>query len=156
LSTGAPVTSEPLTPSQVTFHIEEYKALRAEIMAQGKSTLDVYLYAVLASGGIAAWLLTHRAEILVYGDLAPKVAGLIPLVLVALGFYWSRIFSGIIVTIGRYMRQLEDRLATSGLGWETFLATSPDERTLGLEVPRRMRTAWIALAVANLSLAVLA
>jgi hypothetical protein len=143
-----------LTPQQLQYHLEEYKALRAEVLAHEKSSVDVYLYAVVASGGIAAWLLTHRTELLLYGVYAVKGAAVIPFFVAVMAFSWSRVFNSIIGNVARYGREVEQRLAAPGLGWETFLSAGAD---IGAHaIPRRQRLRWLALLAANALLVIVA
>jgi hypothetical protein len=145
----------PLSEIELRYHLEEFKALRTELQAEKKSFIDFFLYAVVASGGIAAWLFTHQTELAAYGTLITKMAAAIPLAVTAFAFYISWTVTGSIIgALGRYGRQLEGRVAASGLGWETFLAT-PAER-LSTRVPSKMLLGWAALMLVNASLIVVA
>lgn len=146
----------PLTPSELAFHIEEYKALRSELLVHLKSSMDVFLYAAIASGGISAWLLTQRADLITgYGYLAWKAATAIPFLVSLLAFTWANIFNSIVAALANYHRTLEKRVAAPGLGWETFL--SEGTQAIGARaVPRRQRTRWLALLAADVLLIVVA
>lgn len=155
MSDPAPDRTPNLTPTELAFHLEEYKALRAEILAQEKASIDVFLYAVVGSGAISAWLITQRTGLNGYGFIAWKAATAIPLLVSVLAFYWSTIFNAIIATIARYHRVLEQRIGADGLGWEGFVGSAA-EKVGGAAIPKRQRLRWLALLAGNLVFLVVA
>ena len=142
------------TEAALRYHLEEYKAMRSEIATFGKQQFDLYIYALIANGGIATWLLTNKAEVLAYGPFAVKVAGLILLLVTGLAWYRSTMFATVVRSIGRYVRKLEANIAMPGMGWESFHA-GPEERRLGARLPMREALGWALLAVADIAFVIL-
>jgi hypothetical protein len=136
------------TETQLRFHLEEYKAMRSEIAGFTKLGFDFYIYALIANGGIAAWLLTNKAQILAYGSFAMKIAAVIPLLVTGLAWHRSTMFAIIVRSIGRYLHKIEAQIAMAGMGWETFLI-DPAERRLGSSLPGREAIGWALLAIAD-------
>lgn len=100
-----------LTEAQLQYHLEEYKALRAEVNVGIRGQFDAYLYALVANGGIMAWLLTHKADLVVYGGTGQKLAALVPALVTVLAWIWTLFFGWHMGTIGAYARRLEERVA---------------------------------------------
>lgn len=145
----------PLTDAERQFHIEEYKSLRSEILQNAKAQSDLFVYTLLAVGGMLSWLLTHKADLLAYGPVLAKAAMFIPFLVTALAFFWVRHYNSIIIEIGKYNLSAERRIAAAELGWETFIA-SDAERDFRRHPARSMLIGWSALMVAGVVLAVLA
>lgn len=152
---GTPETPAPeLTPNQLQFHLEEYRGLRAEITTSIRSQFEAYLYALVANGGIIAWLLANRAELEAYGFWGLKLAALVPLLVTVLAYCWTIFYGKHVQTVGGYLRKLEERIGAANLGWETFLAGQP--YIPGSHYLKRMHYGnllWILLFLADIGFA---
>lgn len=151
-STEAPAPE--LTPPQLQFHLEEYRGLRAEITATIRSQFEAYLYALVANGGIIAWLLANRAQLDTYGYWGLKLAALVPFLVTLLAYCWTLFYGKHIQTAGGYLRKLEERIGAANLGWETFLASQP--HIAGSHLLKRMyygNLLWILLFLADIAFA---
>ena len=68
----------PSTSSQSFVPVEKHTLPRKASGAIARYRLEVLLWALVASGGMIAWLLAHRAEGLAYGPFAAKAAIILP------------------------------------------------------------------------------
>lgn len=141
-SAAVPTDAAALTPAQLQFHLEEYKALRTEVAGNIRAQFDAYLYALVANGGIVTWLLTHRQDTLAFGLWGERAAALVPLLVTALAYVWTIFYGRQVEIIGSYARRLEQRVGADGLGWESFLASAAGAGTASRGA-RRMRLAWL-------------
>ncbi|MCW2240549.1 hypothetical protein [Azospirillum canadense] len=125
---------------RVTFHIEEFKALKTEIGELVKASLANVQYALLMSGGIFTWLITHKDSAEKSGlELAwylPAVISVFFGVLSAVGYVR-------IGTMAVYLLELERNMACGRRGWESYFQpqTSWFGGIYGL--------AWLALIVVD-------
>ncbi len=154
MNDGRSDTLEPLSPTQLQFHLEEYKSLRAEIAANTKAAFDAYLYALVSNGGIAAWLLTHRADLTAFPPLIQHVAAAVPLMVTLLALVLTMFHARNIALVAEYLQALEKRVAGSGLGWEGFVGARADF-VLGVKFPRRMALNWLLLVGGGVAFAAL-
>lgn len=131
---------------KIDYHIEEFKALKAEIAELVKATHAHMTYALLASGGIYSWLLTSKAsEInarLVISE--PWLICLVPL-LITVGFGLLTWLSYTRIGLkGAYIATLEEYFAVRPLGWE--MRFEKEQTTLA----HAHTGIWIGLLFANL------
>ena len=143
-----------MTAAEFQFHLEEYKSLRAEIAANIKAGFDAYLYALVSSGGIIAWLIIHKTEIAEYGALGRAVAAGLPLFVTVLAAIITRFHVRNMVRVASYLQKLERRVGAPGLGWEGFHRDTHD-RTMGLRFPPSMAAFWGLLALGDIAFAVM-
>jgi hypothetical protein len=143
---NGPAPSEPLPPElhpplapqnehRIAFHMAEFSALKAEIAELVKVASSNLQYALAASGGITAWLLTAKVPedgktLLFPAKLqGPHLVFLLPLLLsVAFGMLAAAAY----LRIGHkaeYLKLLESWLRAAGLGWERLFEHRP--RMLG-------------------------
>jgi hypothetical protein len=121
-----PATYESLSGGYVTFHQAEFTALKSEIAELVKAAASNFQYAILASGGMFAWLLTSDLKTLAQRDAA---RGELMSTAVFLPYGVSALFGALslagFVRIGEmatYLRALEKKLACSPFGWETYFS----------------------------------
>lgn len=110
---GGSPADDVTTGDRVAFHMAEFEALKAEIAELVKQTGSYMTFAITASGGIAAWLLTNRME--------PEIlwwARWLPLVVSALFGCFAMAAYLRMADKGRYLQKIEERLGFDGLGWE--------------------------------------
>jgi hypothetical protein len=162
-----PIRPEDLkVPQQLTYHMEEFKALKAEIAELIKVAYGHLSYALLASAGIYSWLLTSKcasgasSEKLLFHTDKLHLLWLLPLIV-------SLIFATLAGTaylrighIGQYIDQLEtlfalrvesDNLdeAETPLGWErSFARRAPIVSGIYF-------VAWMVLLAGNIVIAIL-
>lgn len=125
----------PENQTCMSFHMAEFTALKAEIAELVKVASSNLQYALAASGGITAWLLSAKVpdtgEKLLF-PLEPvqlRYAFLLPLLLsVAFGTLAGAAY-GRIGYKAKYLKLLEDWMRAAGLGWERRFGTRA--RTLG-------------------------
>jgi hypothetical protein len=130
------------TPEQQAFLLQEFNALRKEIEMEIKQLRDYLQAAILASGGIWAWFLSHPDPKL------PPMAYFIPLFLSALLFAQTFGLRAKIFKLGDYIADIEKsfQLPTI-LGWERNLRSGRIKRD---RVPRLEKTIWSCLCAGNL------
>ena len=142
-----------MTDEQLRFHLEEYKVARAEIAAMIKLLYETFFGAALASGGIAAWLLTNADKVAQVSALTQRAAWFIPFgvaLIGCLGFYH---FDSIITRVAQYVKKLEGALAAEGLGWERA-QDSDFVRSTGQLSRWRFGVGWGVILLADLGLAI--
>ena len=136
-----------MTEEQLRFHIEEYKALRAEIAAYVKYSFDFFLYAAIASGAIAAWLLTHGAELAGLSPGVARGAAFIPFMISLIAYLFTRHLIFIVDRTAMYCSKFEAAAAIPGLGWETHLRSGSAPVPLVIALTHHM--SWVVLIGAN-------
>lgn len=151
---AALLVEQPLESGQLQFHLEEYKSLRAEIAANIKAGFDAYLYALVSNGGIMAWLLTHRADLLTYDPVVQRFAGMVPLLVTILAAILTSFHIRNMQRIAGYLTRLERRIGAADLGWEGFHIETHD-RTMGMRLPRAMALFWPLLVLGDIAFAAL-
>lgn len=121
-----------MTESQVTFHLEEYKQIRAEVIGLLGRVEQLFRYSIVVTASVTAWLLTTTL-----GASKANVACVkVPRDVAALGWYIAPAFvliaglmAGVtmrrIIQMGRYLRLLERCLGRRHLGWEQFIVSKP-------------------------------
>ncbi|MBX3575625.1 MAG: hypothetical protein KF723_00340 [Rhizobiaceae bacterium] len=143
-----------LAPAELQFHLEEYRTLRAEINGNIRSQFETYLYALVANGGIVAWLLTNRVNLEAFGEWGVRLAAFVPLLVTLLAYCWTLFHGTHIQAIGSYLARLESRVGAAGLGWEAFLTDQPGvRRSHWLKRMHYGRLLWIILASADIGFA---
>lgn len=118
------------------FHLEEYRSLRAEIIAQGSKYDQLKLILLGACGAIYSWIFSNMlgnissTTCTKFDYMTMTVILMIPVfVCMAMGFiafaYWE-----FFEKAGTYLRILEDYLGKSCLGWEghAFRRTADDSK----------------------------
>jgi len=145
---------QPLTAGQLQYHLEEYKSLRAEIQANIKASFDAYLYALVSNGGIMAWLLTHRSDLMAFSVVVQRFAGVVPLMVTVLAAILTAFHLRNMARIAGYLTKLERRVGAAGLGWEGFHVQTHD-RVLGMRLPPAMALFWPILVIGDIAFAAL-
>lgn len=115
-------SSDPLrvtTPNEVTFHLEEYKALKAEIAELVQQTAGHISLAATGGGAIMAWLLTNRSNISGF-----PIAWYLPFAVSAMLGILSLVAYLRITTKGIYLEMIERALGNQHLGWERFFGSA--------------------------------
>lgn len=121
-----------MTPSEVDFHLEEYKQIRDEVTSLITKTEQLVQYCVLIAAGVFTWLTALSfgmdesgpcSKVPVSGDIAQQVwwipAGAVLVVgLLGLGRFVR------VKEMGKYLQQLEDAMGHKSLGWEKFCPVS--------------------------------
>ena len=124
------VESSRGTRNGATFDIEEFKALRQEILQKVDAAFRLEVYAVTGVAAVYAWLVTQRAAI-------PRSVWFIPVLFPLLGLLRAKTLGHQMVVAGKYLRLLEKRMRPKGLddegdivhGWEGYLHRSDVWRT---------------------------
>ncbi|HVZ30334.1 MAG TPA: hypothetical protein VG839_08065 [Asticcacaulis sp.] len=100
-----------------TFHIEEYRALRAEMLYLFKEINDSFRFYLTGISAIIAWLLTlspPRPD-----DVWLRIASAwIPCVLVIILSISTARSAASVRNIGNYLLRLEDHFGVADLGWQ--------------------------------------
>src|SRR5437764_9663179 len=103
---------EPTCPD---FHLEEYRALRAEIAA-GEAEI-ARIEGVVGIACAAIWLWIFGAKLPAW-----KILGFVPTLVVLFGWMRSSALYASILRIAGYLRKLESHYACSPLtGWERYM-----------------------------------
>lgn len=138
-----------MTPSQQSFHLEEYKQLRMEVIGLVTRIEQLFRYSLIVAASVFAWLLVNSLglsnengelksclklpfELMVFGWSIP------PLFIAGAGRL-AYITNIRVSEMGEYLKRLEDALGINALGWEKFnagLATILNPET---------KKAWIAM-----------
>ncbi|MGD9615860.1 MAG: hypothetical protein AB7H90_05125 [Alphaproteobacteria bacterium] len=105
------------------FHLKEFDALRKEISDAEARFFSIIQYVLTISGAIYAFLLGIGK----FGGLNAKlpstafnIVAFVPAVTSAVGFAANVAIGLYLVSIGKYLSELEAVYAVSGLGWERF------------------------------------
>lgn len=110
-----------------SFHVEEYKALRAEIVDRIQSVRAVERESLLGVGAFYAWLVTQ------VNHEAPWVFVIVSILPIAVSFmahFRRKAELQQIERLGRYLKDIESKYAMPKLaGWEHFLADPKRSRT---------------------------
>jgi hypothetical protein len=136
---------------QGEFHLEEYKALRGELLSRLQVIHDIQRGIAIGAVAIYAWVATQTR-----GDelpLLPLLAAWLPVILAVAGNRELRANSGRIHELGWYLARLEERLGNAGLGWEHKLGSPAGDGGLAGRfdnIPshhRKMRRLFIVFTV---------
>lgn len=106
---------------ELLFHLEEYKAMRSEIVARASRIDTITTYITIGNYFYFGWLITYALNGHNLGSGFLIIAAWIPLVITTLvwaNVAWRR--HGV-SRIAEYVRKIEDAFALKGLGWEHFL-----------------------------------
>jgi|ERR1700693_2273123 len=102
-------------PTNRDFHLEEWKGLRAEILANSAEARSTERYAVL--GSVAVWVWVVGVKQPTYWP-----ALFLPPLLIALGFWRTEALDRTTLVIGKYLARIEDYLGSPVPGgWEHYL-----------------------------------
>jgi hypothetical protein len=113
---------------QSDFHIAEFTALRGEMATQLKAAQSAVLLSLGGNSIIVSWISTQLSgHANVNGILI--TASWVPLVLTAIAWIFCRDRMRSMWRIAEYVKHLEQRLASEGLGWETYLDKLRAQRT---------------------------
>lgn len=100
--------------SQIQFHLEEYRSLKAEVEYRVKATERIELVVVGGIAGLYAWLSKE-------GIAAPEIWWL-PVVLVIIGALRQIALLNRIMEVTSYVREIEKNFCQNEIGgWEHFL-----------------------------------
>jgi hypothetical protein len=121
----------------VDFHIAEYSALRSELQLNIRNATEAVLYSLIANALIVAWIAGLNPAAGSASEFA-LVASVLPITLTILAWAIFRQRIGAVASMADYCRQLEQRFALEGLGWQKFVA---DTRGLRLFRSRHIYTA---------------
>jgi hypothetical protein len=135
---------EPTKDQQIAFHMAEFTALKAEIAEQVKAAAANFQYALIASGGVIAWLSTKDKPT---SPTLVELAWWVPVILSVFFGALSLVTMFRLGFTGTYILELEKRLAVNGHGWETYFRTR--SRLFGLLYV----IAWVVLIGGTLWLA---
>ncbi len=101
----------------VTFHIEEYRALRAEMLYLFKELNDSFRFYLTGISAIIAWLLTLPPP--QPADVWLRIGSAwLPCALVIILSISTARSAASIRNIGNYLWRLEDHLGQADLGWQ--------------------------------------
>jgi hypothetical protein len=140
-----PLRVVPMDPQ--VFLTQEFNALRKEIELEIKELREYLRYAIIASGAIWAWFLSHSQPQI------PQLARFLPLALSALLFGQTIVVRKKVYKIGSYITKIEGAFPLpAGLGWETQLLTGGIKRD---SVPFWEKAVWVVLCIGNLGAALL-
>jgi hypothetical protein len=138
-----------MNPSQLSYHLEEYKQVRADALASIAKTESYFGYAALASGAVYSWLLLNsvglidmRTACLRHPQALLILAWMLPIgtILLAALKAWS--LSQRVRQKAAYLVRLEAALAADTLGWERC-------KLLAFGIAQwANRIAWISLFLA--------
>jgi hypothetical protein len=124
------ITVIPLNPSQLDFHLEEYRQMRAEVGSIIAGAESLVKAAVVISAAVFAWLSTQGLGLTDTGAACLKLPVSAPITSLA---WWIPAASILIIgllgaarfirvkQIGFYLRTLERSLGNVELGWERYL-----------------------------------
>jgi hypothetical protein len=135
------------------FHRAEFEVLHAEIAELIKFNTANFQYALLASGGIFAWLAATYTpkEASVRWPVSANWASyawLLPLILSCLLSTLSLATYFQIKRLGRYLAILEDSLGDKSIGWEKFFRRRAETRMTYYFI------AWVALLIGDFLVAI--
>lgn len=123
------------------FHLAEYTALRSEILDALKEVPANEKLALILSGALWGWLLSHVTESAYFG-VSIWIPAVITFLLALRAISLDRKFD----TFHQYVQELEQEFAAPGLGWEGFIG---NEKRSWFFLSQR--TYWISLMAGNLA-----
>jgi hypothetical protein len=126
-----------------TFTIEEYKALRQEILERTKDVRELNRWGLVGLSAIYGYVLPHSDNMFLLG---------LPVGFSAVMFWllWEQ--HGLIYTIGKYIRNsVEPGLSPNNGGWERFWSPNEDRRPLWQWGPSLI---WIIIFIGTYLIAV--
>jgi hypothetical protein len=112
------VDSRDKSERDTSFHIAEYQLLYTEIGQNSRLAFNVAVYAMMANGGIIAWVAQSAKD--VFSPALVLIASLIPMLLTAFAFALYRFLLWRSSTIYDYLYTIEVHTANGGLGWEHY------------------------------------
>jgi hypothetical protein len=118
----------PATEARYTFHLEEYKSLRDEILKRSTDQRVNERFVYVANAASYAFLIN------LFKETAPNIRSLsfigwwIPFMISCAGFFKWRSETKSIENIARYIQFLEQYFGPVNLGWETHLAGKTDSK----------------------------
>ena len=130
---------------QREFHAQEYECLRREIEMHIADRRKVETQHTIAATVIYAWLISEQST------LAPFLLNFViflPFVILLLGYFkWEALMLRTI-QIGQYLATLEEKLAADGTGWEAYLKTEREDKTIkGQLEGQGVRFIWLFLTI---------
>jgi hypothetical protein len=105
------------------FHLKEFDALRKEVSDAESRFFSVIQYVLTISGAIYAFLLGIGKSAGLNAALSStafNIVAFVPAVTSAVGFAANAAIGLYLISIGKYLSELEAVYAASGLGWERF------------------------------------
>jgi hypothetical protein len=102
-------------PAKIQFHIHEFDALRAEILAQVEHSRQLEIYALVGTAAIYAWFATGPTP-------RNALALWIPPLLAGLGALRSIGTLQRLNELGEYIMSIETKFALDGKAWEHYRA----------------------------------
>lgn len=133
----------PQPSERILFHAAEFNTLKSEVSELIKSANANLQYGLIASAGIVSWLVTKPLSGNGRGETALHIGSWLPIVVSGTFALLSFAAARRIKVIGSYLSRLENELAFSGFGWESYLRTQfPSFELLHW-------CAWLALLVAD-------
>jgi hypothetical protein len=103
------------------FHIEEFKLLRAEIIADERELSRIQQSCATAAGAIFLWALSRATQ-------GPLPVLFIPFLVSLFGWLRWKVQFESLYTLGGYVKRIEDEYAgPTLLGWEHFLDAKREE-----------------------------
>lgn len=106
-----------VTGAERAYHMAEAGKLNGEIAELGRTTAELFKWAVAGSGALFAWLLANKPPAAVL-----EAAAVIPILLTVVLAIMSFALAVRIQQMGCYLRTLEGVLGSSDLGWEKYFA----------------------------------
>ena len=138
-----------MTDEQLRFHLEEYRILKGELAFHVKFRLDMFVWSVVASGAIAAWLVANGQSISNLNPIGARAAWFIPALIAIAGCAGYFLWFEVIRQTAGYVRRLEAAIAAPQLGWEAAQADA-GRNSIGRLNLRRFGWAWTALILTDL------
>jgi hypothetical protein len=117
---------EPEKVSNRKFHLEEYKALRSEIIAQGAKYDQMKIILIGGLGALYSWMFSNLIVIDRQGScikldmISTTVIVIIPVLVSSAVWLFAVFIIYGIEKAGAYIRRLKDYLGDPNLGWEKF------------------------------------
>ena len=108
------------------FHLEEYKALRAEVLSQSQKYTQTKFLLLAALGAIYSWSYSNLFSITGgqfchRTDMRSTIAVVsVPPLICVLVMFEARYHRRFFLRVSKYIRKLEEYLGEPRLGWEGF------------------------------------
>jgi len=104
---------------EIEFHVAELTAIRQEMVEQIRQAQNGVLLSLVSNAVIASWIST---QLFGHGpiDRVVVIASWIPLALTVVAWLYRAQRVEAMRDMAKYVKEIEQRLAIDGMGWETF------------------------------------
>lgn len=131
-----------MEPSQFSFHLEEYKSLKQEFLANVRDSYQAALLSIAGNAALISYWINNRDST----QSLPAGKFVIPLLCIVICLFGVAFYSlrrRSLSKIASYLKLLEQQLRNPNLGWESFYQSDLDKRFFFMRTPFVMHSLFI-------------